>query len=84
MAVQERKKPGPAPKTLSTTEHELLSLIAGRIRELEEELARARLEYAKAVRVIGISAVARHFEVTRQAVQDRIAGYEKAAEVRGE
>lgn len=47
MAVRDKKKPGPPPKTLTDNDRKLIALLEARIGELEAELAKARQELGR-------------------------------------
>lgn len=73
-----RHVPGPERHTLTSSETQQLAHAEARIKAAEDKVVQARLAWAKLVRRLGVSAVARALDVTPQAVSERV----KAAERR--
>lgn len=73
------KKPGPDAKVLSDEERDRLEEAEDRVAEAEAALLEAHREWAGVVRELGLSAVARELDISRQSIAERVAGYEKAA-----
>jgi predicted transcriptional regulator len=62
---------------LSPADAQRLQKAEGGIRSAEHDLAQARIAWAKLVRKLGVSAVARQLDVTPQAVSDRVRAAER-------